>query len=87
LVEALWTTQRARRTDFELLQLLLESPVEDARAAAVRVLRDLARDVASQKPAAAKAAAAGAALGRAIPVVLDEAGVAMDVEAWERLLL
>lgn len=42
LVEALWTTQRARRTDFELLQLLLESPVEDARAAAVRVLRDLA---------------------------------------------
>jgi putative heme-binding domain-containing protein len=87
LVEALWATQRARRTDFDLLQGLLESPQEDARAAAVRVLRDLARDVSWRKRAVLKSAAAESVPGRAIPVVLDESAEGLDVEAWERLLL
>ena len=87
LVEVLWTTQRARRTDFELLEQLLESPVEDARAAAVRVLRDVARDVSLRQAVSTKTAHVRDSAGRAIPAVLDEGASADSVLAWERLLL
>lgn len=51
LVEALWVHQQIRRPNHDLATALLESPVADARAAAVRVLRDEARDVAYRTPA------------------------------------
>ncbi len=43
-VEALWVHQQHRRPDDELLTALLGSPVAEARAAAVRVLRDTIRE-------------------------------------------
>ena len=44
LVEALWVHQQHRRPNDALLTALLGSPVSDARAAAVRVLRDTIRE-------------------------------------------
>ncbi len=72
LVEALWVTQQVRQPDFALLQSLLGSPVADARAAAVRVVRDLARDVAFRASEQSATTAAIQRAGRAVPVVADE---------------
>lgn len=44
LTEALWVHQQQRRPNLELLSTLLQSPDENARAAAVRVLRDWQRE-------------------------------------------
>ncbi len=44
LVEALWANQQHRRFNEGLLTAVLSSPVADARAAAVRVLRDAIRE-------------------------------------------
>ena len=46
LIEALWVHQQHRRPDDVATDTQLDSPVADARAAAVRVIRDAARDVA-----------------------------------------
>ena len=55
LVEALWVHQQVRQPNHDLAAALLDSPVADARAAAVRVFRDEARDVAYRTPAAPSA--------------------------------
>lgn len=70
LLELLWATVRVRQTDYDLLEQLLDSPVADARAAALRVLRDIARDI-SLTPSAP---AVGAVDRRrsATPVAFDE---------------
>lgn len=49
LLELLWTTLRLGRTDYDLLGQLLDSPVADVQAAAVRALRDAARDFSRQR--------------------------------------
>jgi len=85
LVEALWVTQQLRRVDENLLQSLFNSPSADARAAAVRVIRDLARDVAV-RTATENATAVAPRINDAIPVVLDESPAA-GVARWEEQLL
>ncbi len=45
LVEAMWVGQQIRHSDFDLLRVLLESPKADARAAAIRALRDTVREI------------------------------------------
>ncbi len=55
LVEAMWIHQQVRQPNHDLAAALLDSPVADARAAAVRVFRDEARDVAYRSPAAPSA--------------------------------
>ncbi|MGV2339341.1 MAG UNVERIFIED_CONTAM: hypothetical protein LVR18_36795 [Planctomycetaceae bacterium] len=85
LVEALWVTQQLRQLDEKLLAALLNSPVADARAAAVRVIRDLARDVAVRTAESATAAAPRPT--DAIPVVLDEQQNNAPVARWEEQLV
>lgn len=85
LVEALWVTQQLRQLDEKLLAALLNSPVGDARAAAVRVIRDLARDVAVRTAESATAAAPRPT--DAIPVVLDEQQNNSPVARWEEQLV
>ena len=55
MVEAMWVHQQVRQPNHDLVATLLDSPVADARAAAVRVFRDEARDVAYRTPAAPSA--------------------------------
>jgi putative heme-binding domain-containing protein len=50
LVEAMWVQQQLRLSDTELELQLLESPVPDARAAAIRVLRDDIRESLLARP-------------------------------------
>ena len=50
LVEALWVEQQVRRPDEALLTAVLSSPVAEARAAAVRVLRDTVREADLVRP-------------------------------------
>ncbi len=86
LVEALWVTQQLRKVDEKLLLSLLNSPAADARAAAVRVIRDLARDVAV-RTADERATAATPRPADAIPVVLDEQRNAAATARWEEQLV
>jgi putative heme-binding domain-containing protein len=55
MVEAMWVHQQTRKPNYDLAAALLDSPVADARAAAVRVFRDEARDIAYRTPAAPSA--------------------------------
>ena len=87
LVEALWVTQQLRQVDNTLLLALLKSPVADARAAAVRVIRDLARDVAEQAADQPATAASRERTADAIPVALDEPQPQQDVTRWEAELV
>ena len=85
LVEALWVTQQLRDVDLKLLQTLLNSPVADARAAAARVIRDLARDVAIRS--AEEPVAVLDKRGAAIPTVFDEQQLGSGVARWESELV
>ena len=62
LVEALWVHQQHRRSNAGLLTALLASPVGEARAAAVRYLRDVARDMTFGTPEAPKGSMSGSAM-------------------------
>ncbi|MDA1232810.1 MAG: PA14 domain-containing protein, partial [Planctomycetota bacterium] len=45
LVEALWVHQQVRRENWDLVNLLAESPVGDARGALIRYVRDTTREL------------------------------------------
>ncbi len=96
LVEALWATQQVRQPDYALLKSLLDSPVADARAAAVRVIRDLARDVAFRAQDKETKTAFRQRGSETVPVVFDEskrataavkASSAPPIASWEEQLL
>lgn len=96
LVEGLWVTQQIRQPDYDLLSVLLKSPVSDARAAAVRVVRDLARDAAFQAQDRSSKTALKQNASRTVPVVFDESknatsgkkgSTAPPIAAWEEQLL
>ncbi len=72
LVEALWVSQQIRRPNDGLLKGVLQSPVADARAAAVRVIRDEAREVAYRTPVAPSAGDAAQPTGTASSTVQEE---------------
>jgi len=67
LVEAMWVYQQSRRPNEMLLAALIGSPVADARATAVRALRDMVREV--------------NVLRTLSPESLEGAGVSGDVSA------
>lgn len=86
LLELLWTTLRVRQPDYDLLEQLLDSPVADARAAALRVLRDIARDISLTPTAPAITALDRANAG--IPVSFDEHSTSeRTVASFEEKLL